>query len=942
MSAAAHKVKLTSIARFIREGKIDTLQSTIASYAFDINEPISTLDKVPVSPIVYSMSFSKPKTEITMYLLSAFEMNKETLVDAFIYAFQNNKEIEIIDLLIHKLNERLTTKELGTLASKAFIFALEHATHSHLIPNLLEFSAIDTTYVNNYMDRKNILDYAIDYENTQVIEKIMSVVDYSIIEAKLREYFQSERINLAIFKTMFKKDKISQKTASELLLRSLNNITDTYIINALIEVPGIQDNLNPDIASQLLLASLKHPEHDTDTNIINLLMAVPGIRFEIEDESHRNALDYMILNGYDVLVEEVLRKNPDATYQASSLVKSFKSGNTKLIENILETFDKEKGAELFHIIIDKYPDFSFLYFLLKLGFDPDPIDAGILFVEALNNDILEIANYIIENIDFDANQLLEDGRSPLEIAIHMEDNDLINYLISHAGTKLINHKNKDNYTPLALAIEKGSIEIVTNLLSKKADYNMLLPGNKTMLMLAVESNNVEIVRKLLSCDDINIFKNDDNGRSAVYFSSNPEITEMLRAKRLEVMPKWKGWSKRDIEWFELVLDTSHREGERPPAEDRSVCPICLAFTDRGGGCMYMSHKCTVTTDYPHMQLYQKFKNDEGVVSWCTICGRICVGHRHYNLMPTSDILAGNFPELYAGVAVEYFGADAECKRAGGGGYKEKIIRMRRMREYALSLNGETDVITYEDAWRRLVEQTWDAPITASDENKAKANKIISNKVWNISVSEYPNAPEHTNVKVNIPAPPVPYPFAGRPSMVPILGGEGINNSTLEDTPVLIKLRHRNADGTIINHEQNLSIQSLYKSLNDTINPGSPYFGKCIFHADGCTGIIYPDELQFILTNYPEEHLSVEQRASYQRLIDGYRLRFNKFYRDDDEFKGRVDANIAAGANMPMGGAGAGAGRAGANNQDGGGRWRKTYKNRNLKLKKSRKNKNFKL
>ncbi len=57
---------------------------------------------------------------------------------------------------------------------------------------------------------------------------------------------------------------------------------------------------------------------------------------------------------------------------------------------------------------------------------------------------------------------------------------------------------------------------------------------------------------------------------------------------------WKGFTQDDVTRLDTIFETDlplKNGGEKPPAQDWSLCPICLGYTARGGGCKYMKHDC---------------------------------------------------------------------------------------------------------------------------------------------------------------------------------------------------------------------------------------------------------------------------------------------------------------------------------------------------------------
>jgi ankyrin repeat protein len=654
------------------------------------------------------------------------------------------------------------------------------------------------------------------------------------------------------------------------------------------------------------------------------MAAVPGINTPVDASRNTQLILAVMNNDLDevnrLLAIEGIQVNKANLIQETPLYIACENGYTEIVARLLQDAD---------IQVNK---------TATLHTTPLHIAAA--------NGHLGVVELLLQVPGIQVNTLTNNGLAPIHVALQNRHFDIVNALLRVEGVD-VNIQMYDGRTPLHIASEEGYLDIVDQLLGMEGiDVNAQDDSGATPLHTAVYGGDIDVVQRLLATPDIHVnamIEGEEEDITAIDIAlgnGRYDIAELLQEAldrefeeyNTAAPPTFKGWSKQDVEFFDQVLDTNAPEGGRPPAENWSVCPVCLAFVERREGCMYMAHTCTSIHPYFHQSLYNIFKRPDGKIEWCTLCGRVCKDHRHYELASIMDIRDGHVPNIHVPVEAPeglYFGGERECIKSGGGGYKEKIARMRRMREYASLLLNDVGKKTYKNAWKELVEAAWDAPVSMSPNNVQKIERILATKTWNIPSNVFPANVRPTNDEVAAPAAPsVPYPFAGRPTMNPILGEGGMNNVSLEDVPVLIQLRHRQEDGTVIEHPQKLSIQSLFNALTDTINPASEYFGKCIYHADGCTGLMYPDELQFILDAYPTMHLPADapERGAYQRLIDGYRLRFNTRYRDNPEFKARVDANSAAAAAMPVGGAGAAAGHGGGRRKT---RRRRQHKRRRL-------------
>jgi ankyrin repeat protein len=465
---------------------------------------------------------------------------------------------------------------------------------------------------------------------------------------------------------------------------------------------------------------------------------------------------------------------------------------------------------------------------------------------ASQNGHLEVVKALIA-VGADVNKAMNNGSSPLLIASYKGHLEVAKALIAaHAD---VNKTNKDGISPLLVASHNGHLEIVKALIAVGADVNKVMNKGSSPLFIASEKGHIEIVKALLAAKaDVNIYDVLQKAEAAKF---KPEINKLI----INSVPgeMWSGFTRNDIAKFNDLFNTEVHEGGRSTAENISVCPVCLAYTVRSDGCKYMRHNCILDVGMPHKKLYDMYKSPTGVISWCTVCGRVCDSHHHYNLSHHSQ-KATRAPELTG--LVDYYSSD--CVREGGGGLMEKLARFRRMREYALELNEQVGKISKKEAIMELVEETWDAPLTRRD--KKRLERIAANKKWNIPTENFlPNA-KPTAENMSIVYPNIDRPNANK-ALVPT-ASRALNAFDEEQT--LIQFHHRMANGKINNHEDNLISQPTLQGFIEDINKnfGIPAFGLCWDYRDGsgCSARLYPEEIKDFVT--PE-------------VYETYRKHFNK-------------------------------------------------------------------
>ena len=307
---------------------------------------------------------------------------------------------------------------------------------------------------------------------------------------------------------------------------------------------------------------------------------------------------------------------------------------------------------------------------------------------------------------------------------------------------------------------------------------------------------------------------------------------------------WEGFSKGDMEKFDSIFSEE--------ANNYSCCPVCMRYVQRVDGCMYMSHNCHVEPGANTVDeyWYNMYKNPEGLIYWCTICGRICLGHRHYTLGASSRKL--DLVPIRPGA--DPFAKD--CMGEGGGGIKEKLARFSALRTLAHELQKEVGKIPRKQALEELVQEMWSAPISKLAMRYAKNNLVA--KKFRLPSNAFP-APVVSNNAPNIVR------NARNAGLLPTVG-PGYNNISTTDDPAVIQFHHKKRDGELNNHESSkINTESFQDYIQSNLNDGKA--GPC-WHKD-CTAIIHPDEIKELvrLEVFPED-LYKRYKDAFNRLQRG--------------------------------------------------------------------------
>ena len=447
----------------------------------------------------------------------------------------------------------------------------------------------------------------------------------------------------------------------------------------------------------------------------------------------------------------------------------------------------------------------------------------------------------------DVNKEQVDGAFPLLRATKQNDLETMARLLAVPGIQV----NKQTDRSASALHWAQSAEAVKLLVDAGADVNLTtLQGPP--LYFAAYFGLATVIEALLKVPEINL-DFEINGLTILEhaeknnFTKVPEINAFLVKLLTPPDTLWEGWTRADMDKFDIIFEDTM-------ANEFSCCPVCLKYIERSEGCMYIrEHNCTTYgSDYYHKKLYRKYKSPDGKIYWCTICGRISLGHRHYELTaangPVPNLLVGHSP----------FATD--CKGEGGGGRMEKVARIRRLREYALELQDDVGKKTFTTAMNELVEEMWNAPLV----RKGVLKRIMEEKKWNIPANAFPTPPP--------PPAELPIDFANFPNLTRPMAESELVPTVVQGTDVIlqepdmevIQFHHTQPDGTVNHHTITcISADSLTQIIAQSVGAfKTPDFGFC-WEKNGCKGRLWPEEIKSFV---PEE------------LYNEYRIKFNWKFR----------------------------------------------------------------
>ena len=328
---------------------------------------------------------------------------------------------------------------------------------------------------------------------------------------------------------------------------------------------------------------------------------------------------------------------------------------------------------------------------------------------------------------------------------------------------------------------------------------------------------------------------------------------------------WKGFSKGDLTKLNSVFITNIPLTSQGRAEKElsSVCPICLSYAERAEGCIYaQGHNCKREAQNRgdglyHRELYNKYKNPSGSVVFCFVCSRICQNAPEKHIaLAAHDAPRG---EAILTDADPFARGDVGCIAAGGGGFREKVVRFNAIRNTAIALRDQIGQITHYDAFKQIVETAWDAPLHPT---------ALRNERFNIQNTNIPENQKNTN-KIIIPRDGFE---------APTILMEGTNTVAYTDDPPLIQFHHLDSAGNMHHHEDKLT------GLTGLMVWIKPAYGeeRFVCFSQTCNGYLYPREIALALfakqpDGTPYFTLTAEQRA----IVKDYTNRFNSKFKLSD-------------------------------------------------------------
>jgi ankyrin repeat protein len=511
------------------------------------------------------------------------------------------------------------------------------------------------------------------------------------------------------------------------------------------------------------------------------------------------------------------------------------------------------------------PDLDLIKACVARGADVNVVDLpeqDTLFHICMKYDQITVAEYLLKETNYNLSLQNAKGISAIHLlASRSKYEALLRFALEKPeGAALVNSRDEIGCTPLFSVRSVGALNA---LLEKGADINHINTKGHTAAFYYAYFGYVDVLEATLNKETLNKAQIIEHGRTLYDIAKNNErrftekspdlrtaqkVIQLILTLAAPNVEKWKGFSRPNVAKFDDIFDDE-------AASEYSSCPVCLKYVQRSDGCVYIQgHKCAQLEGFYHKRLYDMYKNEQGIVTWCTLCGRISHGHRHYALGPAQ----GDKPKL----EISHDPFTKDCRNGeGGGGLPEKVLRYRRIREYARDLQEEVGKKAETLALEELVEEAWNAPMTRIPALK----KILEKKEWNIPSDVFPLPVRAEEAPIDFAAfPDIMKPAADAALLAPTkLQGM---DSIMGEIGEVIQFHHRLDDGTLYHHvDKYISADSLelFIAGQNGKFKSDESFGRCWAYPGDCMGKLYPEDIR---GSVPDE------------MYNEYRQKFNWRFR----------------------------------------------------------------
>ena len=351
---------------------------------------------------------------------------------------------------------------------------------------------------------------------------------------------------------------------------------------------------NVNKASKKGVTPLYHATVFNHPEVVKLLLAAPGIDVNKADKDGRTPLYWASDMGHTEVVKLLLSKganiNKATERKDMPLLTASYRGHTEVVKLLLakgadaNKADKNGRTPLWnasdrgHVKVVKV-------LLGARGIDVDKVDnyGQTPLMIASYKGHMDIVKLLLAK-GADINQVDEDGESALHAASDAGHDDIVKFLMAkgadvnkadnegrthlwiatrngHVSTvrELLKSKNvqvdkadKKGWTPLMIASQFGSPLCARALLKAGANVNKSKPDGVTALHIAAFNDQEDVVKELLAAKDIDPFKKNSDGNTALDDAKSEAVKKLLR-KAMGIATPWRNMNNEQRRGMKPIL-----------------------------------------------------------------------------------------------------------------------------------------------------------------------------------------------------------------------------------------------------------------------------------------------------------------------------------------------------------------------------------------------------
>jgi ankyrin repeat protein len=298
----------------------------------------------------------------------------------------------------------------------------------------------------------------------------------------------------------------------------------TEVVKVLLAAPGIDVN-KADIDGR---TPLYWASRDGYTGVVQALLAAPGIDVNKADKDGETPLYLASDRGHVKVVKLLLSKGANINKATESkdtplLTASYK-GHTEVVKLLLaKGADANKpdvdGGETALYVASEEDHAGIVEILLKAGANPNKADKR--------------------------------GRTPLYVASR-EGNPYSVRALLKSRVIQVDQADVDGWTPLMIASQFGSPLCARALLKAGANVNKTKPDGVTALHVASFNDKVDVVKELLAAKDVDPFKQNEDGKTALDDAKSDAVKKLLR-KAMGITTRWRNMNANQRNAFKPIL-----------------------------------------------------------------------------------------------------------------------------------------------------------------------------------------------------------------------------------------------------------------------------------------------------------------------------------------------------------------------------------------------------